>query len=131
MNDLKGEMRDTVSSATSSVRNTQTAKNATATQAESVQAQGLRGKELPGQATEIAGLSEEQLTEAVSKINQYVQNMERTLDFQVDEDSGRTVIKVFDSESEKLIRQIPSELALTLAQKLNDDEPTLLFSAKV
>lgn len=131
MNDLKGEMRDTVSSATSSVRNTQTAKNATATQAESVQAQGLRGKELPGQATEIAGLNEEQLSEAVSKINQYVQNMERTLDFQVDEDSGRTVIKVFDSESEKLIRQIPSELALTLAQKLNDDEPTLLFSAKV
>ncbi|WP_420589828.1 flagellar protein FlaG [Bacterioplanoides sp.] len=131
MNDLKGEMRDTVSSATSSVRNTQTAKNATETQAESVQAQGLRGKELPGQATEIAGLNEEQLSEAVSKINQYVQNMERTLDFQVDEDSGRTVIKVFDSESEKLIRQIPSELALTLAQKLNDDEPTLLFSAKV
>ena len=131
MNDLKGEMRDTVSSATSSVRNTQTAKNATATQAESVQTQGLRGKELPGQATEIAGLNEEQLSEAVSKINQYVQNMERTLDFQVDEDSGRTVIKVFDSESEKLIRQIPSELALTLAQKLNDDEPTLLFSAKV
>ena len=131
MNDLKGEMRDTVSSATSSVRNTQTAKNANVTQAESVQAQGLRGKELPGQATEIAGLNEEQLSEAVSKINQYVQNMERTLDFQVDEDSGRTVIKVFDSESEKLIRQIPSELALTLAQKLNDDEPTLLFSAKV
>lgn len=131
MNDLKGEMRDTVSSATSSVRNTQTAKNVTATQAERVQVQGLRGKELPEQATDIAGLNEEQLTEAVSKINQYVQNMERTLDFQVDEDSGRTVIKVFDRESEKLIRQIPSELALTLAQKLNDDEPTLLFSAKV
>ena len=131
MNDLKGEMRDTVSSATSSVRNTQTAKDAAATQTGSVQVQGLRGKGLPGQATEIAGLSEEQLTEAVSKINQYVQNMERTLDFQVDEDSGRTVIKVFDRESEKLIRQIPSELALTLAQKLNDDEPTLLFSAKV
>lgn len=131
MNDLKSEMRDTLSSATSA-SSSQTAANKQASAAtNTAELQAQRGKELPGGRPEIAELNEEQVSDAVSKINQYVQNMERNLEFQVDEDSGRTVIKVFDRESEELIRQIPGELALKLAQKLNDEEPSLLFSAKV
>ena len=53
------------------------------------------------------------------------------LSFRLDEDSGQTVISVYDKASEELIRQIPSELALQLAQKLNDEEPSLLFRAQV
>jgi flagellar protein FlaG len=79
----------------------------------------------------MAEVSEAQVKEAVSKLNDYVQSTERTLDFQVDEDSGKTVIRVFDKASSELIRQIPNELALELAQNLNDDEPLLLFSAQV
>ena len=41
------------------------------------------------------------------------------------------MISVYDKASAELIRQIPSELALELAQKLNDEEPSLLFSAQV
>tara|TARA_B110000008_G_scaffold255774_1_gene272754 strand:- start:2101 stop:2520 length:420 start_codon:yes stop_codon:yes gene_type:complete len=89
------------------------------------------GKELPQNVKPIADVSEEQVKEAVSKLNEYVQSTERTLDFQMDEDSGKTVIKVFDKTSAELIRQIPNELALELAQNLNDDEPSLLFSAQV
>ena len=73
----------------------------------------------------------EKVQEAVSRINEYVQQSERTLNFQLDEDSGRIIVKVYDKASEELIRQIPSELALELAQKLNDEEPSLLFSAQV
>lgn len=73
----------------------------------------------------------DQVREAVSKINEYVQQSQRTLDFQIDERSGETIVRVYDRAAEKLIRQIPSELALELAQKLNDEEPTLLFSAQV
>ncbi len=69
--------------------------------------------------------------EAVSKLNDYVQTTARTLNFQVDDESGKTVIKVFDRSSSELIRQIPSELALELARKLNEEEPSLLFSAQV
>jgi len=76
-------------------------------------------------------MNEENVVEAVSRINQYVQQTERTLDFQLDESSGKTIISVYDKESSELIRQIPSELALELAQKLNDEEPSLLFSAQV
>ncbi|NRA23490.1 MAG: flagellar protein FlaG [Oleispira sp.] len=89
------------------------------------------GKELPKNVERIADVSEEQVKDAVSKLNEYVQSTERTLDFQMDEESGKTVIKVFDKLSSELIRQIPNELALELAQNLNDDEPSLLFSAQV
>ena len=89
------------------------------------------GKELPQNVKLIADISEEQVKDAVSKLNDYVQSTERTLDFQMDEDSGKTVIKVYDTLSSELIRQIPNELALELAQNLNDEEPSLLFSAQV
>jgi flagellar protein FlaG len=89
------------------------------------------GKELPQNVQRLADVSEEQVKDAVSKLNDYVQSTERTLDFQMDEDSGKTVIKVYDTLSAELIRQIPNELALELAQNLNDEEPSLLFSAQV
>lgn len=85
------------------------------------------GKELPPQS----GENQAELTAAVDKLNTYVQSVQRTLDFQLDEDSGKTIIKVYDKESEELIRQIPGELAVELAQKLNEEEPLLLFSAQV
>lgn len=89
------------------------------------------GKKLPPESGNVEPLSQEQVKEAVSRINEYVQQTERTLDFQLDEDSGQTIIRVYDKQSSELIRQIPSELALELAQKLNDEEPSLLFSAQV
>jgi len=89
------------------------------------------GKGLPQNVKKIAEVSDTQIKEAVSKLNDYVQSTERTLDFKMDEESGKTVIRVFDKASSELIRQIPNELALELAQNLNDDEPLLLFSAQV
>lgn len=68
---------------------------------------------------------------AVAKLNDHVQNTSRTLNFQVDDESGKTVIKVYDRESEKLIRQIPNEMVLELARRLNEEEPSLLFKAQV
>jgi flagellar protein FlaG len=51
--------------------------------------------------------------------------------FSLDEESGESVISVVDRQSSKVIRQIPNEVILTLAQKLNNEEPLLLFSAQV
>jgi flagellar protein FlaG len=89
------------------------------------------GKDLPPNVEKIVDISDQQVKDAVSKLNDYVQITQRTLNFQVDEKSGKTVIKVFDTLSAELIRQIPNELALELAQNLNDEEPSLLFSAQV
>ncbi|MDN3649233.1 flagellar protein FlaG [Reinekea marina] len=74
---------------------------------------------------------EESVEQAVAKLNDYVQNTERKLEFQLDEDSGKTVIRVYDKVSDELIRQMPNEEALELAQRLSQEEPLMLFSAQV
>ncbi len=71
----------------------------------------------------------EDLDEAVSKITEYVQSVHRDLQFSVDDDSGMTVIKVLDGSSGELIRQIPEEVFLDLARKLNE-EPLHLLSVQ-
>lgn len=73
----------------------------------------------------------EELELAVAKLNDYVQLTERKLNFQVDEESGMTIIRVYDKQSDELIRQIPGEEVVSLAQKLNQEEPLMLFSAQV
>ncbi len=73
----------------------------------------------------------EELEQAVATLNDYVQNTERKLNFQLDEDAGLTIIRVYDKATDELIRQIPNEEAVSLAQKLNEEEPLLLFSAQV
>lgn len=60
--------------------------------------------------------------EAVGNLNEFVQKLTRTLQFSVDEESGRTVIKVVDSETNQLIRQIPPEEVLVLARNLAKGE---------
>lgn len=56
---------------------------------------------------------------AVREINDYVQNLQRELNFSYDKSAGRTVIKVTDSDG-KVIRQIPPDEALALARHLRD-----------
>ena len=62
----------------------------------------------------------EKVEDAVVKISDYVQNLQRDLQFNVDKDSGRVVIKVLDSKTNELIRQIPSEEILELAGNVGD-----------
>lgn len=58
------------------------------------------------------------LEQALQDLNGYVQNVQRNLQFDVDDTSGHTVIRVVDSETEEVIRQIPSEEVLALARHL-------------
>lgn len=46
-------------------------------------------------------------SEFVRELEKKVQNVSRDLQFQVDDQSGETIIKVFDSNTKELIRQIP------------------------
>lgn len=53
---------------------------------------------------------------AVRQISAYVQNLRRDLQFSVDEESGRTVVKVVDSETGEMIRQIPGDEILAVSR---------------
>ena len=70
-----------------------------------------------------------ELEEAVAHLQDYVQNVNRSLQFEIDDSSGMVVVQVFAKDSGELIRQIPSEEALRLAEQL-DDARTLLFEAR-
>lgn len=66
---------------------------------------------------------------AVSSIQEFAQSIQRNLNFALDESSGRVVVKVTDGVSGEVIRQIPSEEALRLAEHL-DEVRSLLFKAE-
>jgi flagellar protein FlaG len=89
------------------------------------------GNELPTEQAKKAEAKSVEVKEAVIKLNDFAQKMQRDLNFKVDEDSGKTVIKVYDRLSEQLVRQIPNEEALEMAKRLSVDEPSMLFSAQV
>lgn len=97
------------------------------------------GKELPQAgakdvaaiASEVRDESKDELARAVAKLNDYIQTVQRDLKFTLDEESGRSVITVLDRNSNEVIRQIPEDVTLDLARKLNNEEPLLLFSAQV
>ncbi len=63
-------------------------------------------------------LSQEALEKVVSQLNAYIQNTQRDVDFSVDDATGRVVVRVIDSESEEVIRQIPSEEMLAISRHL-------------
>lgn len=66
---------------------------------------------------------------AVADIQSFVQTVKRGLNFNVDDSSGEVVVKVIDTDSGKLVRQIPSEELLKLAERLEDIR-SLMFEAK-
>jgi flagellar protein FlaG len=61
----------------------------------------------------------EQVNQAVKNINKSLQTLAQDLEFSVDTDSQRTVIKVIDQKTKEVIRQIPSEEALEIAKTLD------------
>lgn len=75
------------------------------------------------QASEEAKKAEEQpslddLENAVGKINTIMQESQRSLAFDLDRDSGQVVVKVTNTQTDELIRQIPNEDALKFARNL-------------
>ncbi len=65
-------------------------------------------------------LTLEQLEKVAQQLQDFVGEMNRGLEFSVDKDSGRDVIKVIDKNSGDLVKQYPSEEVLTLVAKLSE-----------
>ena len=82
------------------------------------------GNELPQQAekaqAESAQVSAKDLEGIVEQLNEHMQNIQRNLNFSVDDSSGKTVIRVVDTNTEELVRQIPSEDALRISHSIQE-----------
>ena len=58
------------------------------------------------------------VSDAMKTISEFINMPVRTVNFTQDDGSEKTVIKIFDSESNELIRQFPSEEILSIAQRI-------------
>lgn len=65
-------------------------------------------------------VTDEQVSEAISNIQTFVESNQRNLNFSVDEDSRRSIVSVTDASSGDVIRQIPSEEVLQLAERIRE-----------
>lgn len=63
---------------------------------------------------------QEELNAVAQEMSNMMSVMRKGLDFRVDDKSGEAVVSVMDVESGDIIRQIPSEEALKLAQKMSE-----------
>ncbi len=71
----------------------------------------------------------EQVKEAIKNINEYIKSFQRSLSFTIDEESETPIIKVLDESDGTVVRQLPSENLLEIAQHLSEAQG-LLFNDK-
>jgi flagellar protein FlaG len=69
---------------------------------------------------ENTAISSKQLEKVAQQLQEFVGGMNKGLEFLVDKDSGRDVIKVIDRESGDTVKQYPSEEVLGLIAKLSE-----------
>lgn len=60
-----------------------------------------------------------QLNQALQSINKALQSSSSNIEFTVDDDTERTVVKVVDQQTGEIIRQMPSLEALEIAKALD------------
>ena len=72
----------------------------------------------------------EQVLAAVVDMQDYMDAAGRNIQFQLDDDSGRMIVRVTEASTGDVIRQMPSEEALRLAENLADIR-SVLFSDEV
>lgn len=85
-----------------------------------------RDAKLAEKEQETATITPQQLEKVAQQLQDFIGEMNRSLEFLVDKDSGRDVIKVLDKSTGDLVKQYPSEEVLTLISKLSDATGNLI-----
>lgn len=90
---------------------------------ESVDVQDTKDKQPTVDAALLSKASKEELKEkvnqAIPKVRELMNKNQRSLDFKVAEKENRVIVTVIDKETDKVIRQIPPEDLLQLADSID------------
>ncbi|MDH5216473.1 MAG: flagellar protein FlaG [Gammaproteobacteria bacterium] len=100
----------------------ESANHVTQSQSAEQQKKSSSAEKLPVEATE------QDVNAAIGKLKDYVQNLDRELQFQVDKDTGKTVVKILDADTNEVVRQIPSEEVLELTKHLDNVQGVIFNS---
>lgn len=74
----------------------------------------------PGAAAQqSAAPSREQIDQAMTEVKKALAPVARNLQFSVDDETGRTIIKVIDASTNEVIRQMPSEELLAITKAID------------
>lgn len=68
-----------------------------------------------------------QLREALAYVNRALQQSNKNLEFTVDSDTERPIVKLVDSETGDVLRQFPTEEALAISRAIDDFQQGLLL----
>jgi flagellar protein FlaG len=66
------------------------------------------------------------LSNAVDKLNTAVRGLSEGVEFSIDHDSKRLVVKVVDTQTKEVIRQVPSKEVLEIAKALDRAQGLLI-----
>jgi len=64
-------------------------------------------------------ITQEAVAAAVQSANAYVQSVSSSLQFSLDKDTGHTVVKMIDTQTEEVLRQFPSEEMLAISKSID------------
>lgn len=92
---------------------------ANAGQATALQA-ATSGNSVPSTTSASGQIQPAALKQALVQVNDYLQSQSRTLQFSVDNTTHQTLIKVVDQSTGQVLRQIPPESMVVLAQRLQE-----------
>jgi len=72
-----------------------------------------------------AAVDEKEIEEVVDDLNELAQAVQRQLEFTVDEESGKTIVRVIDAETGETIRDIPPEEIINMQKHLRETSEQL------
>lgn len=79
---------------------------------------------------EVSKQEDKELKSSLLDVNEHMQNIERNLQFEVDKESNQTIVRVVDTQSGEVVRQIPAEEFIRMAKRMEEMDG-LLMSERV
>ncbi|ENO97728.1 flagellar protein FlaG [Thauera phenylacetica] len=80
----------------------------------------LRSTQRPEKAgNQAAEPDRETLLQAVEDVRKAIEPVAQNLLFSIDDDTGRTIVKVVDAQTDEVIRQMPSEEVLAISKAID------------
>lgn len=71
-------------------------------------------------------LTSEQIEKTVDEIRRRIEPVAQNLLFTIDKDTGKTIVRLIDSSTKEVLRQIPSEELIAIARALGKGQSGLI-----
>lgn len=74
----------------------------------------------------VSEITKEELEETIEKANQFLLGLKTQFDFKIHEGTGRTVVRLIDKQTEKVVKEIPPEKMLDVIASIWDSAGILI-----